>query len=115
MAADFVRHARTLSILTIVSRVTGLGRDMALAAAFGLSGVMNSWVPAFVLPNLFRTLFGEGALTTTFLPVYTRLVEKKEEEAARQLAGSVCREPPRNIRHLSADDSHALPSVGAPS
>ncbi len=86
MAADFVRHARTLSILTIVSRVTGLGRDMALAAAFGLSGVMNSWVPAFVLPNLFRTLFGEGALTTTFLPVYTRLVEKKEEEAARQLA-----------------------------
>jgi putative peptidoglycan lipid II flippase len=86
VAADFVRHARTLSILTIVSRVTGLGRDMALAAAFGFGTVMQAWGPAFQLPNLFRSLFGEGALTTTFLPVYTRLVERKDEEAARQLA-----------------------------
>jgi putative peptidoglycan lipid II flippase len=86
VAGDFVKHARTLSILTIVSRVTGLGRDMALAAAFGFGMVMQAWGPAYQLPNLFRSLFGEGALTATFVPVYTELVEKKEEEAARRLA-----------------------------
>jgi putative peptidoglycan lipid II flippase len=86
LAADFVKHARTLSILTILSRAAGLARDMCLAAAFGTGVSITAFFVAFRLPNLFRAIFGEGALTAAFLPVYTKLVEDGDEAGARRLA-----------------------------
>ncbi len=66
------------SLGTLVSRVLGLVRDMITAALFGLAagGVMDALVVAFRIPNLFRGLFGEGALTASYLPVFAQSLER---------------------------------------
>src|SRR3990172_10779367 len=55
---------RTVAVCTLLSRFLGLFRDMATAAAFGLGagGLMDAFALAFRIPNLFRRIFGEGAL-----------------------------------------------------
>jgi putative peptidoglycan lipid II flippase len=81
----FEKHARTVTLLTFVSRVTGLARDAALSRLFGVTAVMDAFWLAFLVPNLFRRLFGEGALSAAFLPVYSRL-DRDDPAVARQLA-----------------------------
>jgi putative peptidoglycan lipid II flippase len=68
---------------TLTSRVLGLLRDMATAALFGLAagGVLDALVIAFRIPNLFRALFGEGALTASFLPVFSTALERDRVSA----------------------------------
>ena len=63
---------------TLASRVLGLIRDMVTAALFGLAagGVMDALVVAFRIPNLFRGLFGEGALTASYMPVFAQSLER---------------------------------------
>jgi putative peptidoglycan lipid II flippase len=63
------------SLGTLANRVLGMIRDMATAALLGMSGspVMDAFVVAFRIPNLFRRLVGEGALTAAMMP-YTLLV-----------------------------------------
>ncbi|MFM2163945.1 MAG: Lipid flippase MurJ [Planctomycetota bacterium] len=86
MAEHFERHARTSSILTFVSRITGLVRDAALASVFGISPFTDAFNFAFQIPNLFRRLFGEGAISAAFVPRYTELV-RDDPERARRYAG----------------------------
>ena len=85
MARGFETHARTVSALTLLSRVSGLARDAALARIFGVGAAMDAFAFAFMVPNLFRRLFGEGALGSSFLPVYTRL-DAQRPELARPMA-----------------------------
>jgi putative peptidoglycan lipid II flippase len=73
---SFHRHARTVSLLTIVSRFGGLARDAAMSRVFGVSPLMDAFALGFLVPNLFRRLFGEGALSAALLPVYAREVEE---------------------------------------
>ena len=73
MAERFEHHARLMTVLTLVSRVTGLVRDAALARVFGVGPLMDAFNFAFVIPNLFRRLFGEGAISAAFLPRYAEL------------------------------------------
>lgn len=86
MAEHFERHARTSSILTFASRITGLVRDAALASVFGISPFTDAFNFAFQIPNLFRRLFGEGAISAAFVPRYTELV-RDDPERARRYAG----------------------------
>jgi putative peptidoglycan lipid II flippase len=86
MGRGFERHARTTTVLTFISRITGFARDALLARVFGAGAVMDAFNFAFQVPNLFRRLFGEGALTASFLPVYTKL-DRDHPETARQFAG----------------------------
>jgi putative peptidoglycan lipid II flippase len=86
MGRGFERQARTFAALTLLSRVTGLGRDALLARAFGAGPLLDAFNFAFQVPNLFRRLFGEGALSASFLPVYARL-DRDDPEAARRFAG----------------------------
>lgn len=86
MTKGFETHARTVTVLTLVSRVTGFARDAVLARVFGAGTVMDAFNFAFTVPNLFRRLFGEGALSASFLPVYTRLLHETPS-AARQFGG----------------------------
>ncbi|MGA1224923.1 MAG: lipid II flippase MurJ, partial [Phycisphaerales bacterium] len=86
MAGQFERHARTFGSLTLVSRVTGLVRDAALASVFGISPFTDAFNFAFQIPNLFRRLFGEGAISAAFVPRYTELV-RDDPERARRYAG----------------------------
>ncbi|MHC4422870.1 MAG: murein biosynthesis integral membrane protein MurJ, partial [Planctomycetota bacterium] len=67
------------------SRVTGLVRDAALSRVFGAAGVMDAFFFAFMIPNLFRRLFGEGAVSAAFLRAYARL-DKTDPPTAKRLA-----------------------------
>ncbi len=76
---------RITSLGTLVSRVLGMIRDMATAALLGMSagGVMDAFVVAFRIPDLFRRLFGEGALTAGYLPAISRKLEHDQASAWR--------------------------------
>lgn len=87
-SSRFVGHAVLVSALTLLSRLTGLARDAVLAAAFGLSTVADAFFIGFLVPNLFRRLFGEGALTAAFIPNYTELRER-DPLLARRFASLV--------------------------
>lgn len=80
---------RVVSLCTLASRVLGLGRDMGMAALFGAGPVMDAFSVAFRLPNLARRLFGEGALTSAFLPVFVREREHAGVESAERTATAV--------------------------
>ena len=84
---NFVGHARLVSALTLVSRVLGLVRDRALAWAFGFGTAMDAFTIAFLVPNLFRRLFGEGALAAAFIPQYAKLTEAEAAEVSDELNG----------------------------
>lgn len=85
MSGRFERHARTVAALTVASRFSGLARDAVLSRIFGVGAAMDAFAFGFMVPNLFRRLFGEGALTASFLPTYTRLVDS-DPAAARRAA-----------------------------
>lgn len=72
-----IRSAFKVGSFTSLSRVLGLVRDTLTASLFGTSAVMSDFVVAFRLPNLFRALFGEGALSSAFVPVF--MATQKEE------------------------------------
>lgn len=78
------RGALTLMGGTLASRVTGLVRNSLLAQFFPTS-VIDAFVTAFKVPNLFRELLAEGALTNSFVPVYKRL----SRDEARRLSGAL--------------------------
>ncbi len=83
-----VKHAMLVGLMTLLSRFTGLVRDSVQAAVLGLTGVADAFSIGFLVPNLFRRLFGEGALTAAFIPIYTELV-KNDPALARRFA-SLC-------------------------
>ncbi|MBI2516824.1 MAG: murein biosynthesis integral membrane protein MurJ [Opitutae bacterium] len=74
---------------TVLSRVLGLVREICTAAVFGTSALNSAYVTAFTLPNLFRRLLGEGALTAAFVPTLTHELEHKQREGAFQLLSKV--------------------------
>ena len=78
---DLAGGVRTVSGLTLASRALGLVRDLVLVRVFGDTIVGSAFTAAFAIPNLFRRLFGEGALAAAFLPEYARL-EDGERQAA---------------------------------
>lgn len=82
-ATRFVGHAVLVSVLTFLSRVMGMARDLVMAACFGMSALSDAFWIGFIVPNLFRRLFGEGALTASFIPVYSGLVERDPQTARR--------------------------------
>lgn len=82
-APRFVGHALLVSLFTLLSRFAGLARDAVLAAALGLGVAADAFFIGFLLPNLFRRLFGEGALTAAFIPSYTELIERDPGLAKR--------------------------------
>jgi putative peptidoglycan lipid II flippase len=77
---DIFAGLRITGLATLASRLLGMVRDIATAALFGLAsgGVLDAFVVAFRIPSVLRRLFGEGALTASYLPVITaRLVEDR--------------------------------------
>ena len=69
--------------MTLISRLLGLTRDMVCSRIFGVGEVWSSFALAFLIPNLFRRLFGEGALSAAFIPTYTRLLKEDRKTAER--------------------------------
>jgi putative peptidoglycan lipid II flippase len=63
--------------------VLGLVRELVIAAAFGSSAIADCVNVAFKFPNLFRRIFGEGALSVVFIPIYSRKLLNSSEDAAK--------------------------------
>jgi len=87
VSSSLLRSARLIGLLTLVSRVLGLARDVAISHAFGVGSVSSAFWTAFQIPNLFRRLFGEGAVSAASIPVLTETLSREGHERADQLAG----------------------------
>jgi len=83
---SIVDHAWTVGFWTIASRLLGLYRFRLMAAIFGASGVADAFNFAFVFPNLTRRLFGEGLLSSVFVPVFSGMLAKGQKDAANRTA-----------------------------
>ncbi len=72
-----------------MSRVFGLLRDVTLATIFGASGGTDAFLVAFKIPNFMRRLFGEGAFSQAFVPVFSEYREKRSREELQDLLDHV--------------------------
>lgn len=79
---SILSNTKLIALCTLASRVTGLARDMLLAHVFGAAWIQDVFSYAFQIPNLFRRLLGEGALSAAFVPVFARSLEADGRERA---------------------------------
>ena len=84
---SFARALFAVSGLTMLSRIAGFVRDTATAAILGAGPVADAFFVAQRLPNLFRSLFAEGAFNASFVPLYKREQHQQGNEAARDFSG----------------------------
>jgi putative peptidoglycan lipid II flippase len=83
------KSASLVSLLTLASRITGLVRELLVAATFGASALTDAFNVAFRIPNLLRRLFAEGAFSQAFVPVLAATREKDGDEATRELVNQI--------------------------
>lgn len=74
---------------TLLSRLSGFGRDLMLAAILGAGVLNDAFVVAFRLPNQFRQIFGEGAFNTAYVPSYTRVLATEGDDEARRFSSQI--------------------------
>jgi len=86
---NLLRAAAGISALTMLSRITGLVRDLLIARVFGAGIETDAYTVAFRLPNLLRRLFAEGAFSQAFAPLFVQFKVKEGEERTRELLSSV--------------------------
>jgi len=86
---SLIKSASTVSLLTLVSRITGFARETLIAALFGASALTDAFNVAFRIPNLFRRLFAEGAFSQAFVPVLAATRAEKGDDATRLLVDKV--------------------------
>lgn len=82
---NLIKHASKISGLTSISRILGLIRDQIFAATLGASFFADCFIIAFRIPNLFRDMFAEGALSNAFVPTLTQTIEKNSWAKGKQL------------------------------
>lgn len=89
MGQDFYKNSKLLGIWTKVSRILGLIRDNICGRMFGTSLEFGAFAFAFRIPNLFRRLFGEGALSAAFIPQLVDSIEKEDKEKSLRFASTI--------------------------
>ena len=73
----------------LISRIIGVVRQRVFAYYFGKSAAADAFNAAFRIPNFLQNVFGEGALSASFIPVYANLLARKDEQEARRVASAV--------------------------
>jgi putative peptidoglycan lipid II flippase len=86
---SLIQSASTVSLLTLVSRITGLVRELLMASTFGASAMTDAFNVAFRIPNLFRRLFAEGAFSQAFVPVLAASKAQHGDAVTKQLIDHV--------------------------
>ena len=86
---NLLRAASTISLLTLVSRVAGLARDVIVAQLFGASAWTDAFNVAFRVPNFLRRLFGEGAFSQAFVPILAETRARDGDTATGLLIDAV--------------------------
>ena len=87
--SKYLNSAKLIAACTLVSRFTGLARDIVLNHVYGQKWVQDAFNYGFLIPNLFRRLFGEGALSAIFIPIFTETLDQRGRSAAWTLLGRV--------------------------
>lgn len=80
------RLAFTVGFFTLISRIFGYIRDVAIAFFLGASALNDIFIIALRLPNMFRTIFGEGAFSAAFIPIFSSKLKKDGAVAAKEFA-----------------------------
>ena len=83
------KAASIVSLLTLVSRITGLVRELLMASVFGVSAMTDAFNVAFRIPNLFRRVLGEGAFSQAFVPVLAATRAEEGDDGAKALIDHV--------------------------
>jgi len=81
MSKKLLKSTAIVSIMTLISRVSGLVRDVVMANVLGSGALTDAFFVAFRIPNFLRRIFGEGAFSQAFVPVFTELTERNTHEA----------------------------------
>ena len=81
--------AGSVAIGILASRLVGLLRERVLAYYFGVGAHADVWTVASRAPNLLQNLLGEGIISASFIPIYSRLLEDGRPEAAGRFAGAI--------------------------
>ena len=84
-----LKSSGALAAATLTSRVLGMVREMAYAAFMGNTEVASAFIWAFQVPNLFRRLLGEGALTAAFIPIFKHKERQEGEQEMWRCANAV--------------------------
>lgn len=83
---NLTKAIATIGGWTVLSRITGLMREMLVARYLGAGTVADAFFVAFRFPNMFRALFAEGAFNAAFVPLFAGKLEGEGAAAARQFA-----------------------------
>ncbi|MGA9998010.1 MAG: lipid II flippase MurJ, partial [Pyrinomonadaceae bacterium] len=83
------KHAFLVGAGILISRIVGLVRQRVFAHYFGISDAAGAFNAAFRIPNFLQNIFGEGALSASFIPVYARLLAKDDEQEATRVASAI--------------------------
>ncbi len=89
-ARGIARAAGSVSAATFISRILGLFREVVIARYFGAGFHTDAFYIALRIPNLFRDLFAEGALSSAFVPTFVRALNREGKQRAWQLGNRVC-------------------------
>ena len=84
-----LKKLASVSGFTLLSRITGFARDALLAWTLGAGLLSDAFFVAFLFPNNFRAIFGEGTINPAFLPRYAALHAKGEHTAAAKFANAI--------------------------
>ncbi len=83
---SLIRSAATVGGTTFASRILGFVRDMMVASAIGTGPIADAFFVAFRFPNMFRSIFAEGAFNSAFVPLFAKRLEGEGEASARHFA-----------------------------
>lgn len=90
MSSSLLKSTGVVSAMTLLSRVLGFVRDVALAVLFGAGAGMDAFLVAFKIPNFMRRMFAEGAFNQSFVPVLSATLNSETEADVRELVDVVC-------------------------
>ncbi|MCX7027974.1 MAG: murein biosynthesis integral membrane protein MurJ [Spirochaetes bacterium] len=86
--SKMVRNASLLSLLTMISRVLGLVREMTKASFLGTGLLSDAFTVSFIIPNFMRRLFAENSIAVAFIPTFKCYLHDKDDEATRRFLSS---------------------------
>ena len=86
---QILKSASIISLVTIVSRIFGYVRDQRIAVLLGTTEVSVAYQLAFRIPNLFRRLVAEGAMTASFIPVFAGYMRERDKEELWEFANKL--------------------------
>ena len=89
MSHGFLRNTTIVGLLTLLSRITGVIRDMVYLITFGAGPLMDAFLVAFKIPNFMRRLTAEGAFSQAFVPVISEYKVQKSHDEVRELVAGV--------------------------